>query len=396
MTGRAPEALCESGPVTESTAGSGARSARGEQPENVREIEPGIVTDFRDRMTYGGYLHLDELLSAQHRSARRSTTTSCCSSSSTRPRSCGSSWCCTSCARCAAARRRRPAAGAQVHRAGQAHPAHADRAVVGAGHADPDASTPSSAASSARRRASSRTSTARSSSCSATRTRRMLRGLRRRPAAHASCCRARSRRRASTTSSCATWPARGYDVPVELLERDVTLAYTFNADLVPVFAQIYENAGRALGRLRGLRGARRPRGQLPALAVPPPQDRGAHHRLQARHRRLQRRRLPAQGARAHVLPRAVRGPHRDRSARPLTRRPARPAPRPLDAADPLRRVPRPVRRPGRLRRRRLPRRQLARPAAARRPRELLADFVREQWGGRLIRGWDEGWLRAGR
>jgi tryptophan 2,3-dioxygenase len=34
----------------------------------------------------------------------------------------------------------------------------------------------------------------------------------------------------------------GHDVPVELLERDVTLPYRYNADLVPVFVKIYENA----------------------------------------------------------------------------------------------------------------------------------------------------------
>jgi tryptophan 2,3-dioxygenase len=28
-------------------------------------LEPGIVTDFRDRLTYVGYLRLDRLLSAQ-------------------------------------------------------------------------------------------------------------------------------------------------------------------------------------------------------------------------------------------------------------------------------------------------------------------------------------------
>src|SRR5437660_11390758 len=31
----------------------------------TRTLEPGIVTDLRDRMTYGGYLRLDRLLSAQ-------------------------------------------------------------------------------------------------------------------------------------------------------------------------------------------------------------------------------------------------------------------------------------------------------------------------------------------
>jgi tryptophan 2,3-dioxygenase len=36
-------------------------------------------------------------------------------------------------------------------------------------------------------------------------------------------------------------------------------------------------------------------GQLPVLALPPPQDRRAHHRHQARHGWLQRSSLPAQG-----------------------------------------------------------------------------------------------------
>lgn len=34
----------------------------------------------------------------------------------------------------------------------------------------------------------------------------------------------------------------GHEVPAELLQRDVTLPYRFNADLVPVFVKIYENA----------------------------------------------------------------------------------------------------------------------------------------------------------
>src|SRR5487761_2765761 len=33
--------------------------------ENQRELEAGIQTDLRDRLTYGGYLQLDRLLSAQ-------------------------------------------------------------------------------------------------------------------------------------------------------------------------------------------------------------------------------------------------------------------------------------------------------------------------------------------
>lgn len=34
--------------------------------DNTRDIEEGIVTDLREKMTYGSYLALDELLSAQH------------------------------------------------------------------------------------------------------------------------------------------------------------------------------------------------------------------------------------------------------------------------------------------------------------------------------------------
>jgi len=34
----------------------------------------------------------------------------------------------------------------------------------------------------------------------------------------------------------------GHDIPVELLQRDVTLPYRYHADLVPAFVKIYENA----------------------------------------------------------------------------------------------------------------------------------------------------------
>ena len=32
---------------------------------SLRDLEPGIVTDFTDRLTYAGYLRLDKLLTAQ-------------------------------------------------------------------------------------------------------------------------------------------------------------------------------------------------------------------------------------------------------------------------------------------------------------------------------------------
>src|SRR5262245_41064885 len=34
--------------------------------KNLRELETGIHTDLGGRMTYGGYLHLERLLAAQH------------------------------------------------------------------------------------------------------------------------------------------------------------------------------------------------------------------------------------------------------------------------------------------------------------------------------------------
>ena len=37
------------------------------KPQNYREVEKGIHTDLKDRMTYGKYLHLDDVLNAQHR-----------------------------------------------------------------------------------------------------------------------------------------------------------------------------------------------------------------------------------------------------------------------------------------------------------------------------------------
>ena len=36
-------------------------------PKNYRELEKGIHTDLKDQMSYGKYLHLPEILSAQHR-----------------------------------------------------------------------------------------------------------------------------------------------------------------------------------------------------------------------------------------------------------------------------------------------------------------------------------------
>ncbi len=34
--------------------------------DNTRPVEDGVVRDFRVNLSYGQYLHLDEVLSAQH------------------------------------------------------------------------------------------------------------------------------------------------------------------------------------------------------------------------------------------------------------------------------------------------------------------------------------------
>ncbi len=47
--------------MTEETKSEGAPGA----PENLRTLEPGIVLDLKDRLTYAGYLRLDQLLVAQ-------------------------------------------------------------------------------------------------------------------------------------------------------------------------------------------------------------------------------------------------------------------------------------------------------------------------------------------
>ena len=36
------------------------------KPQNYREVEKGIHTDLKDRLTYGKYLHLDDVLNAQY------------------------------------------------------------------------------------------------------------------------------------------------------------------------------------------------------------------------------------------------------------------------------------------------------------------------------------------
>ena len=133
------------------------------------------------------------------------------------------------------------------------------------------------------------------------------------PAAHQVLSEGAPRRRASTTSSSATSPGAASGVPTDGAQRDVTKAHTFNADLVQVFDWVYDNPDRRLvGGYEACKELVDVEENFPAVALPPPQDRRAHHRVQAGHRRLQRGPVPAQGAGPHVLPRAVRRAHGDR------------------------------------------------------------------------------------
>ena len=143
---------------------------------NTRTIEASVVTDFSDRMSYGGYLDLPTLLSAQRPISQpehhdellfiiQHQTTELWLKlvlhelvGRVRPAA------------------RRPArAGAEVHRAGQAHPADPHRAVVGARDADARRVRAVPRRAGQRERLPVVRSTAPSSSRSATRTRGMLR-----------------------------------------------------------------------------------------------------------------------------------------------------------------------------------------------------------------------------
>ncbi|SDJ19832.1 tryptophan 2,3-dioxygenase [Frankineae bacterium MT45] len=51
---------------TGTTAGNTARNNAGNAAENTRPLEASLVSDFSVNLSYGEYLHLDELLGAQH------------------------------------------------------------------------------------------------------------------------------------------------------------------------------------------------------------------------------------------------------------------------------------------------------------------------------------------
>ena len=106
---------------------------------------------------------------------------------------------------------------------------------------------------------------------------------------------------------------RGLPVPAASLERDWSLPRAKSAEVVQVFKIDLRRAGTVVGRLRDGGEAGRRRGIVPALALSPHEDGGADHRLQAGHRRLVGRGLPQARARPPVLPRTDRRAHDDRT-----------------------------------------------------------------------------------
>ena len=227
-----------------------------------------------------------------------------------------------------------------------------------------------------------------------------------RPGEPGECCRTRCTPEPVRRVPAVPAPPRLSD-PAGCIDRDWTRRTPWTRSWSRSSPAVYSRARAPVGRLRDLRGTRRCRGHVPDLAVPAPQDRRADHRLQARHRRLVGRGVPARGAGADVLPRAVRRPHRDRPL--IIDRPTEPGPCRGPAGYPHR-LPRPL--VGRRRRstpptrlagfrdRFLPRTATSSPIwtairwAARwrpSPRPGTSSLTR-QWAGRLIRGWTEGWM----
>ena len=86
---------------------------------------------------------------------------------------------------------------------------------------------------------------------------------------------------ASTTSSCAT--SRGTGTPCRATcWTGTSRSRTSSPSLVPMFRRDLRSTRGQLGRLRDVRGAGRSGGELPALAVPAPEDGRADHRATRR------------------------------------------------------------------------------------------------------------------
>ena len=111
------------------------------------------------------------------------------------------------------------------------------------------------------------------------------------PQAHPSSTRSCTRRctaRVSTTRACGCSPGADSRSRPTCSTATGAQPYQENARRARGVARRLSQRRRALGPVRAGRKTRRPRPALPALALRPPEDRRAHHRLQARHGRHER------------------------------------------------------------------------------------------------------------
>ena len=119
---------------------------------------------------------------------------------------------------------------------------------------------------------------------------------------------------------------RGYAVPAELLERDWSQPYQLHDGLVDVFAGVYAAPDEHWGVYETCEELVDVEDNFQEWRFRHLQVVTPHHRPQDRYRRLVRGRLPAPGARPHLLSRAVCRPHQDRVSR-ASGDPHRPSPR---------------------------------------------------------------------
>ena len=231
----------------------------------MTELEPGIVTDLRDRLTYGGYLRLDRLLAAQQPLSGGDGAS---------PRhdemlfiiqhQMSELWMKLMIHELKAAialrARRRARAVLQDPRARQADPEAAVRAVGGA--RDADAVRVRGVPPGARHVVGLPVGAVPRDRVPA---RQQERGDRRRvpprpgdrTPSSTRCC----ARRRCTTSSCAISRAAACRCRPRALERDCDAAVRAQPGLVPVFKTIYDDPAALVGRVRHVREAGRRRGR---------------------------------------------------------------------------------------------------------------------------------------
>ena len=105
---------------------------------------------------------------------------------------------------------------------------------------------------------------------------------------------------------------RGHAVPADLLQRDWSSRMRRDAALVPVLQAHLRGQRRVLGRIPACASSWWTWSRVPAVALPPHEDGGAHHRLQRGTGGSVRRGFPEAGAGTDVLPGAAGRAHRDR------------------------------------------------------------------------------------